>query len=172
MKTYTFKVWLILACFAVLICNVSCATDDDSTENNEIEAPDNEDTDNEGALSITQEILKLVNAHRESIGKQTLEFNDLATQLAKEHTEFMINAKEISHDYFSERADRLFDEEKATNVGENVAVGQRTAKDVMEAWLNSIGHRENIEGNFTHIGISAIKNDAGRYYYTQLFLKK
>lgn len=172
MKIYNFKVWLVLACFAVLICNVSCTTDDILTENIEAEEADNEDTDNEGSVSIIQEILQLVNAHRESFGMQTLEFNDLATQLAEEHTEFMINAKEISHDYFSERANRLFDEEKATNVGENVAVGQRSAKDVMDAWLNSQGHRENIEGNFTHIGISAIKNDAGRYYYTQLFLKK
>jgi uncharacterized protein YkwD len=172
MKTYNFKVWLVLACFTVLICNISCTTDTDSEENIENDAIDTEDVDHEETLTITEEILKLVNVHRASIGKQTLEFNNLANQLAKDHTEFMINAKEISHDSFSERADRLFDEENATNVGENVASGQRTAKDVMEAWLNSQGHRENIEGNFTHIGISAIKNDSGRYYYTQLFLKK
>ncbi len=84
----------------------------------------------------------------------------------------MIAQSDISHDNFDDRASRLFDEEKATNVGENVAARQRSAKDVMEAWLNSQGHRENIEGNFTHIGIGVIKNDAGNYYYTQLFLKK
>ena len=42
----------------------------------------------------------------------------------------------------------------------------------MTAWLNSPGHRKNIEGDFTHIGIGVVKNDAGVYYFTQIFLKK
>ncbi len=158
MKPFNFKTRLVLVCFAVFMCTVSCSKD---------ESP--EDIE---ALSITEEIFQLVNEHRVYIGKEALTINSLATQLAEEHTLFMIHQNTISHDHFDTRADRLFNEENATNVGENVAAKQRTAKDVMDAWLNSRGHRENIEGDFTHIGISAIKNNDGYYYYTQLFLKQ
>ena len=160
MKTYYFKTWLVFLCLAVITCTVSCSKDDSSEVIEELEA-----------LTVEKEILKLVNAHRENIGKDALSTNDLANKLAKEHTIFMIGKGKISHDNFDDRADRLFDEENANSVGENVAAKQKSAKDVMDAWINSKGHRENIEGNFTHIGISAIKNNSGKYYYTQLFLR-
>jgi len=162
MKVYYFKTWFILLSFAVLTCTVSCSKEEVSEET--VETLE--------VLSVEEDILQLVNMHRANIGKQALtNDNTLANKLAKEHTLYMIGQGNISHDNFSARADRLFDEENAKGVGENVAAGQRSAKTVMEAWINSEGHRENIEGNFTHIGISAIKNDAGKYYYTQLFFK-
>ena len=161
MKTCNFKTRFILVCIVALTCTVSCSKDDSLKEIEEQEA-----------LSIAEDILQLVNTHRTSIGKQVLGSNNLATKLAKEHTLFMIGQNEISHENFDDRADRLFDEESAKNVGENVAAGQRSAQDVMTAWLNSNGHRKNIEGDFTHVGISALKNNTGAYYYTQLFLKK
>lgn len=160
MKTFYFKRCLILACFALLISIVSCSKDDSVEDIEKLEA-----------LSIAEEILQLVNTHRASIGEESLSENTLATQLANEHTSFMIGQGEISHDDFDDRADRLFDEANATNVGENVAYGQQSAQAVMEGWLNSSGHRENIEGNFTHIGIGVIKNSAGVYYFTQIFLR-
>lgn len=160
MKTYYSKTWFVLLCLVVLMCNVSCSEEDSDV-----------DIEKEEAFFITDEILQLVNTHRASINKNALSTNTLATQLATNHTLFMIGQEEISHDNFNDRANRLFDEEHATHVGENVAAKQRTAKAVVDAWLESEGHRENIEGDFTHIGISAIKNDVGNYYYTQLFFK-
>ena len=53
----------------------------------------------------------------------------------------------------------------------NVASGYPTAKSFINNWLNSSGHKANIEGDFTHIGIAAIKDSHGRYYYTQLFYR-
>ena len=161
MKTYYSKTWLVLLCFAVLSFTVSCSKDDSQ-----------EDVEITEALSISEEIFQLVNAHRLSIGKNALFKNTLATELAEEHTHYMISQNEISHDGFSERSNRLFNEESATRTGENVAYGQQSAEHVMEAWINSSGHRANIEGDFTHIGISAIKNQSGVYYYTQIFLKQ
>lgn len=161
MKTYNFKAWFILLCFTVLTCTVSCSKDDSP-----------EDIEKQEALLISEEILQLVNIHRASISKEPLAINNLATQLAEEHTYYMVTQNDISHDNFNERSDRLFDEENATRTGENVAYGQQSAKDVMEAWLNSSGHRANIEGDFTHIGIGVVKNESGIYYFTQIFLKK
>ncbi|MDO5969359.1 CAP domain-containing protein [Flavivirga aquimarina] len=157
MKKFLSRTGLVLVFFTILTCNIGCSKD-------------NSDTDIEEEITTT--ILQLVNEHRLGIGKQVLEVSTLAEDLAKEHNIFMISQGDISHDNFDYRADRLFDEENAKGVGENVAAKQKSAQDVMTDWLESKGHRENIEGDFTHIGISAIKNENGHYYYTQLFLKK
>ncbi|GAA3593636.1 CAP domain-containing protein [Flavivirga amylovorans] len=161
MKNFLLKTGLAIAFLTILTCNIGCSKDDSAA-----------DIEKEMSINIVNEILQLVNKHRLSIGKQILETNTLAEDLAEEHNTFMIIQGDISHENFDHRADRLFDEENAKGVGENVAAKQKSAHDVMTAWLESKGHRENIEGNYTHIGISAIKNAKGQYYYTQLFLKK
>ena len=52
--------------------------------------------------------------------------------------------------------------------GENIAFGQRTPQEVMNAWMNSDGHRTNIlNPSFTQIGVGYAAN--GRYW-TQMFI--
>lgn len=42
--------------------------------------------------------------------------------------------------------------------GENIAMGQRTAEEVMNSWMNSSGHRSNIlSSNFKEIGFGVTK---------------
>lgn len=54
--------------------------------------------------------------------------------------------------------------------GENIAWGQQTPEAVMDAWMNSPGHRANIlHENFTKIGVGVTEN-AGRLYWVQLFV--
>ena len=54
--------------------------------------------------------------------------------------------------------------------GENIAEGQETAKAVMESWMNSEGHKENIlSEKFTGIAIGVAEKD-GRYYWVQIFI--
>ncbi len=120
---------------------------------------------------ISQEILQLVNQHRQSVEKSTLDRNAVADNIAKEHTDYMISKSEISHDNFNARFQQLQQKVAAKGAGENVAAGYPTAKSVMDGWLNSAGHKANIEGNFTHIGIAAVKDAQGRYYFTQLFYR-
>jgi uncharacterized protein YkwD len=51
--------------------------------------------------------------------------------------------------------------------GENVAAGQTTAKQVMDAWMNSSDHRANIlNPTFTNIGIAAVAGANGVTYWT------
>ena len=163
MKTVFFKTRMFLVCFTVIISGISCSKD---------EASSPEEIKYEEAKTIETQILQLVNTHRESKGKSTLSSNALAADLAKDHNLFMIDAGKLSHDNSEERFQRLFDEENAKNVGENVAYKYKTAQEVMDAWLDSSGHKKNIEGEFTHIGISALKNDADQYYFTQVFFRK
>ncbi|TBX66972.1 CAP domain-containing protein, partial [Flavobacterium silvisoli] len=61
----------------------------------------------------------------------------------------------------------------AERVGENVAYNYSTAESAFSAWMNSPTHKANIEGNFTHFGISVTTDPAtGRKYYTNMFIKK
>lgn len=121
--------------------------------------------------SITDQILILVNAHRDSNGLEKLSRNATADNLAIEHSKYMIAQDKISHDNFKSRTENLKRNENAKGTGENVAYGYNTAEKVVTAWLNSSGHKENIEGNFTHTGIAAIQNSDGTYYFTQLFYR-
>lgn len=56
---------------------------------------------------------------------------------------------------------------------ENIAAGQTTAQEVVQAWMNSPGHRANIlSGNYTHIGVGYAKGGTQRHYWTQMFISK
>jgi uncharacterized protein YkwD len=63
-------------------------------------------------------------------------------------------------------ADRVNSETYAwTMLGENIALGQTTEKQVMESWINSPGHCKNImNAGFTEVGFGREKN-----YWTQNF---
>ncbi len=122
-------------------------------------------------LTITGEILELVNLHRQEMGLVALKRSTTADELALEHTNYMISKDEISHDNFNARFLALQQKVNANGAGENVAWGYQDAESVMNGWLNSSGHKANIEGNFTHIGLAAIKNPQGRYFFTQLFYR-
>jgi uncharacterized protein YkwD len=41
-------------------------------------------------------------------------------------------------------------------VGENLATGQRAARQVVDQWMGSPGHRANILGNFEDTGIAIV----------------
>lgn len=155
---------IISSILPLFIALLSCSSEQ-ITEKSE-DKPSNTQTQ-----TITQEIFKLTNEHRKSIGKAPLQMNGYATQLAKEHTEYMISKKRISHDLFKSRFNKLNEKVGAMSASENVAMGQKTAKQVMNSWLNSPGHRKNIESDAKFIGIAAIKDGQGRYYFTQIFYK-
>lgn len=52
--------------------------------------------------------------------------------------------------------------------GENIAAGQSTPAAVMKSWMNSSGHKANILGDYTTIGIGCVKIGKN-YYWTQCF---
>ncbi|PKV49775.1 uncharacterized protein YkwD [Aquimarina sp. MAR_2010_214] len=160
------KTSLIKCCAFILLCTVlSCTKDDD---NPSTETPGTE-TPNE--ISITDEILKLVNEYRQNKGLAALTKNTTAEQLAADHTRYMISKGVINHDNFDAKFKTLQEKENATGMAENVANFYPDAQSVVTGWINSDGHRKNIEGNYTHTGIAAIKDESGRYYYTQIFYR-
>ncbi|WP_082307013.1 CAP domain-containing protein [Bacillus sp. FJAT-27245] len=57
-----------------------------------------------------------------------------------------------------------------SSAGENIAMGQRTPEEVVQAWMNSEGHRNNIlNRDFTHIGVGF---EQSGYHWTQMFISK
>jgi uncharacterized protein YkwD len=84
----------------------------------------------------------------------------------------MIEHDNVSHDNFYQRKTYLVSNVGANKVSENVAYGFTSAESVVNAWLNSDGHRANIEGNYTDFDISAEQNSEGKWYYTNIFVKK
>lgn len=137
---------------------VSC---EETSDENEVTSP----------TSVEVEIVRLVNEHRVSLGKPVLESNDILWKAARSHTEYMIGKKAISHDNFESRLDAIAKQLSYSSAGENVASGYTTPAAVMTGWLNSQGHRENIEGDYNKIGVGAIQDADGTWYYTQIFLK-
>jgi len=125
------------------------------------------------SLVVENQILELVNEHRVSIGKSPLVMNEYITYESRVHSQNMAEGDvAFGHDGFGERVDRIRAKIGGGGAGENVAVGYSSAAQVMDGWLNSPGHRANIEGNFTHIGIGAYQHEGGAIYYTQIFIRK
>ncbi|SDB92026.1 spore coat assembly protein SafA/uncharacterized protein, YkwD family [Pelagirhabdus alkalitolerans] len=52
---------------------------------------------------------------------------------------------------------------------ENIARGQTSPEMVVNDWMNSPGHRDNILGDFTHIGVGYVEDGN---YWTQMFIKR
>ncbi|UNY98662.1 CAP domain-containing protein [Zhouia spongiae] len=123
-------------------------------------------------LSLQEMVVELINDHREDSNLKVLDYLKAVKDVAASHTDYMIEKGEVSHEYFFTREKELKEKVNAILVGENVAYGYSTAKGVVDAWLASTKHRDNIDGDFTHIGVSAKKNAEGRVYYTLMLVKK
>lgn len=122
--------------------------------------------------SIEVEILELINDHRLTLGLNPLSDMSIIKSVAYTHTDYMVDNNEVSHANFFKRSEYLKTNAGASKVSENVAYGYSTAEAVVNAWLKSDGHRATIEGDFTNFDISAEVNTEGKWYYTNIFIKK
>ena len=78
----------------------------------------------------------------------------------------------FGHGGFDVRKDNIINNLPAVAVAENVAFGQTTAQQVVQAWINSPGHRQNIEGDYDCTGLSVQYDADNRPYYTSMFAKR
>jgi len=165
MKAKMFRALLPLA---IVFTMVSCSSDSSegtSTKNKLVTTYNYNDSE--------LKIITLVNNYRQSIGLNTLEVINHISYKSQEHNIYMIENKVVNHDYFQQRADNLIEVLGATRVAENIAYNYQTPESAMSAWLNSPDHKANIEGNYTHMGISVtVDETTGRKYYTNMFMKK
>ena len=165
MKAKMFRALLPLAIVFTMVSCSSNSSDATTTDNKLVTSYNYNDTE--------LKLVTLINNHRVSIGLNPLEVINHISYKSEEHNIYMIDNKVINHDYFQQRSDNLIEVLGATRVGENIAYNYQTAESAMTAWLNSPSHKANLEGNFTHFGISVTVDAAtGKKYYTNIFIKK
>ncbi|HEY2649178.1 MAG TPA: CAP domain-containing protein [Puia sp.] len=120
--------------------------------------------------TMESDILKYVNEDRLAHGLSPLQMNDLESSLAARHSHDMSVGKvKFGHDGFNSRAKAIQKALGSMEIGENVAEGSMTAREVVDGWLHSPGHKKNIEGNFTLTGIGYASDKKGDIYFTQIF---
>lgn len=121
-------------------------------------------------ITFENNLYESLNTYLLSNNLNELTISPEATQVAFDHTKHMIATNSLHHQNFSNRQS-YFNSLGFHGVRENVAKGIDNANDLIHAWLQSPYHREAIESNNTHTGISVLKNEGGMYFITQIYLK-
>ena len=159
---------------ALLLATVVCTISSCSSESSEVatSSPNLQKVVNYSYNSIEVKTMELINAHRVSKGLNPLQNINHMSYKSEEHNNYMIANNVVNHNGFSARSENIMLTLGATSVSENIAYNYNTPEAVLNAWLASPGHKENIEGNFTHFGIAIKENPAtGKKYYTNIFAK-
>jgi uncharacterized protein YkwD len=122
---------------------------------------------------ISREILFFVNEFRRSKGLPALQANSYISSVALGHSKDMLTGKSpFGHDGFRQRIDRISSRLGKLHVAaENVASGPMDAREVVDGWLHSPGHRRNIMGDFQLTGIGVAEAANGMIYFTQIFVQ-
>ncbi len=123
--------------------------------------------------SHENEVIRLVNEIRAKNGLKTLATNWELSRVARYKSQDMKDNNYFSHT--SPVYGSPFDMIKNFGISyraaaENIAKGQRTPQAVVDAWMNSAGHRANIlNASYTKIGVGYV---ADGNYWTQMFIKQ
>lgn len=120
-----------------------------------------------------QQVVALVNKERKAQGLDALTMDANMQKAAK------ARAKEIVQKFSHERPNgkKCFTILKSynvsyTRVAENIAAGQKSAQEVMNSWMHSSGHKQNIlNKSYSRIGVAMYKvpNSMYIYYWVQIF---
>lgn len=125
--------------------------------------------------SSEDQVIALVNKQRASRGLMMLKKNATLAYVARLKSIDMATQNYFSHTsptYGSPFTMMLHYGIQYSAAGENIAMGQPTPQSVMNAWMNSPGHRANIlSPAYTQIGVGLAKNKSGVPYWTQEFIK-
>jgi uncharacterized protein YkwD len=125
------------------------------------------------SASMSTDILRFVNQHRRSMGLPGLQANSFISSVALGHSRDMLTGRSpFGHDGFKDRINEIKARLGTLHVAaENVASGPMGAREVVDGWLHSPGHRRNIEGDFRLTGIGVATAGNGMVYFTQIFVK-
>ncbi len=130
-------------------------------------------TVNQSVTSYEQEVIRLVNEIRVQNGLRELTYNWELSRVARYKSQDMRDNGYFSHT--SPVYGSPFQMMKSFGItyrsaAENIARGQTSPQAVVNAWMNSSGHRANIlNSSFTEIGVGYV---ADGHYWTQMFIGK
>lgn len=125
--------------------------------------------------AVEYQVVKLVNQERAKYGLRPLSVNWQLSRVARYKSADMRDKGYFSHTsptYGSPFVMMKSFRVSYSTAGENIAAGQTTAAAVMQSWMNSPGHRQNIlNGSFTQIGVGYATGGSYRFYWTQMFIR-
>lgn len=121
------------------------------------------------AQRYVSEVLRLTNVQRAAHGLPILRADSCATRYAVSGNAVITRNAALSHQDLGVVLSGC----AARGAGENLAFGNVSAAGMVDLWMGSPGHRANIlNTTFTHIGIAATRTADGRWYGTQVFLRR
>lgn len=108
--------------------------------------------------AIEARIVERTNVQRVRRGLRPLVVDRSLLRSARRHAAWMTNNRSMTH--------------TSQPVGENIAMGQHSSGEVLNAWMNSSGHRANIlNPGYTRIGVAAYTTPEGTIFWCQQFLR-
>ncbi len=124
-----------------------------------------------------QMILDLTNKERAKKKLPALKPNPILFLVARAHSKNMAKQQKMQHKLDGKTPAQRVDGAgyNFRSTGENIAAGDPSWKipGVVQAWMESKGHRENIlSRKYVEIGIGVGTSEKGEKYYTQVFGKK
>lgn len=153
----------------LLVFSISSCSSDSADESAPAAAPVQQMSYTYSATEL--ETMALINEYRVSIGLNSLKEINHISYKSEEHDHYMIANNVVNHDDFVSRSANIMKVLGAKNVSENIAYNYNSPKAALTAWLNSPSHKEIIEGNYTHFGLSIRLSESGKKYYTNIFAK-
>ena len=120
--------------------------------------------------SAASEVVRLTNSARSKNGYAALVEDGVLSEAAA------VRAREIARSFSHTRpSGASFSSALSESgvsylrAGENIASGQKSASEVVNAWMNSPGHRANLlNSSYSRIGSASVNID-GTHYWVQLF---
>jgi hypothetical protein len=121
------------------------------------------------------EVIELVNVEREARNLHPLGYSEELTVAARRHSQDMGDQNYFDHTsldgrtFYERIADAGYDYQTC---GENIAAGYATPAAVVDGWMQSDGHRDNIlDPDYCDIGVGHAAVDSSQYnhYWTQDF---
>ena len=124
--------------------------------------------------ALEQKVHELVNDHRTAIGLEPLNYSEEIATIARRHSRDMATGYVgMGHEGADTRGHSLTKVITFTQFAENVGANNQNASSTpgmaVAGWLNSSGHRANIEGKFDLTGIGVADNGT-TFFFTQIFL--
>ncbi|HEX4145552.1 MAG TPA: CAP domain-containing protein [Pirellulales bacterium] len=108
--------------------------------------------------AVEMGVIENTNRQRARYGLRPLRVDLGLVRSARRHTQWMTRNHVLQH--------------TSAGVAENIAMGQSSPTAVLNAWMNSDGHRANIlNSGYTRIGVAAYQTPQGTIFWCQQFLR-
>ncbi len=126
---------------------------------------------------IEAQVHESINRHRTALGLPPLVFDPAIARIARGHSQAMAERRvSFGHGGFDQRAQAIRRVVPFRSLSENVAWNNHgraiTAEVAVRGWIESSGHRRNLEGPYTITGIGVARDAGGAFHYTQIFVAR